>query len=234
MFSFASSVYNDSVFFGGFPSEEWFQMLVDNGTKIFVDATSEVEKQTFKLFDYHQKIRTLYPDEIQYYNFPIDDNNIPDDIQKFKKFVVYISGKILELESGQKIYIHCKGGHGRSGMLAACILCYLLNYSPEKSLNITTNAHAARENLKLKWKNVRCPQTFRQRKFVIDVFRPIIITHSLYEEKINNKWVDFLLENNLRPLKEKNDTKILSEVLIHLRKLLNKENNFKHEVVICP
>ena len=54
------------------------------------------------------------------------------------------------------------------------------------------------------------------------------------EEKINNKWVDFLLENNLRPLKEKNDTKILSEVLIHLRKLLNKENNFKHEVVICP
>ena len=74
MFSFASSVYNDSVFFGGFPSEEWFQMLVDNGTKIFVDATSEVEKQTFKLFDYHQKIRTLYPDEIQYYNFPIDDN----------------------------------------------------------------------------------------------------------------------------------------------------------------
>jgi hypothetical protein len=112
-------------------------------------------------------------------------------------------------------------------MVVACVLCYLLNIYPEKALHLTTVAHSERENLRPKWKNVRCPQTFRQRKFVIDVFRPIVITPSMYEEKIGGdrqKLPEFLEESSLRPLSDKTEDKILSSVLIHLRRAHMKKS----------
>jgi protein-tyrosine phosphatase len=231
MFSFASLVYQDSVYFGGYPCKEWFDSLITHGTKIFVDTTSDEEKNTFNLYPYFNE---LIDTNILYFSYPIQDNNIPEDIPKFKQFIYQLCEKINSLKPGEKVYIHCKGGHGRSGMVTGGILCFLLNINPEKALAITTLAHSQRENLRAKWKNVRCPQTFRQRKFVIDVFRPIIITSALYEEKISEKWVDFLQESSIRPIKDKSNSKLLSEVLIHLRKILMKKSEDQNQVILCP
>lgn len=231
MFSFASLVYQDSVYFGGYPSKEWFDILVQHGTKIFVDVTNDEEKASYSLYPY---FTNMPHNDIEYCNYPIEDNNIPEDIPKFKEFVYHLSEKINNLKTGEKVYIHCKGGHGRSGMLVACILCYLQNIFPETALQMTTLAHSQRENLRLKWKNSRCPQTFRQRKFVIDVFRPIIITSTLYQEKISDKWVDFLHESSIRPIKDKSNSKLLSEVLVHLRRVLMKKGETVNEVILCP
>jgi hypothetical protein len=223
---FASRAYKDVLFFGGYPTEEWLDVLLSNRIKIFVDTTTEEEKASYSLPDYRSKIQKSDP-ENEYYHFPIVDNNIPIDIGRFKEFVFFLSEKIMRLEEGEKVYIHCKGGHGRSGMVVACVLCYLLNIYPEKALHLTTVAHSERENLRPKWKNVRCPQTFRQRKFVIDVFRPIVITPSMYEEKIGGdrqKLPEFLEESSLRPLSDKTEDKILSSVLIHLRRAHMKKS----------
>ena len=231
MFSFASLVYQDSVYFGGYPSKDWFDILIANGTKIFVDVTSDEEKNIYNLYPYYNE---LVDTNILYFYYPIVDNNIPEDIPKFKEFVQQLCEKIYSLKTGEKVYIHCKGGHGRSGMVTGGLLCYLLNIYPEKALAMTTLAHSQRENLRAKWKNARCPQTFRQRKFVIDVFRPIIITPTLYQEKISEKWVDFLQESSIRPIKDKTNSKLLSEVLIHLRKVLIKKGESQNKLILCP
>ena len=246
---FTSRAHGNVLFFGGYPTEEWLDVLLKNDTKIFVDTTTEEEKEMYHLLDYRSKVQNL-----EYHHFPILDNNIPNDIGRFKEFVFLLSEKLMRLEEGEKMYIHCKGGHGRSGMLVACVLCYFLNIYPEKALHLTTVAHSERENLRSKWKNVRCPQTFRQRKFVIDVFRPIVITPTLYDEKIGGdrqKLPEFLEESSIRPINDKSEDKVLSEVLIHLRRAHMKKSrsasSFDHsnhslpllstmggEVILCP
>lgn len=230
MFSFASNVYNNLIFFGGYPNKEWFDILLQNNVKIFVDLTIKSEKINYELFNYQEILSTI--DDTKYFNFPINDNQIPENIENFKNFIMNLGEQILQLKNNEKIYIHCKGGHSRSGMVSACLLCFLLNITPEKALYITTIAHSNRENLKPKWKNQRCPQIFRQRKFVIDVFKPIFITPNLYEEKISNNLIKFLNETNVRPLRENKDNHILSDVLIHLRKILiKKESN--NDITMC-
>lgn len=225
MFPFASLVYKENVYFGGYPKKEWFSILVNNGTKIFIDLTNFTEKQYYNLYDYHDEIKNSYP-SLEYYCFPIDDNQIPVDISRFKDFVFFLCEKIHNLSNHDKMYIHCKGGHGRSGMLTACILCYLLNISPEKALYITTFAHSQRQYLKNKWKNVRCPQTFCQRKFVIDVFRPITITPTLYFDKIYKNISDFFVLTHMRPIYSQSH--ILSDVLFHLRKIHNRHQFYSN------
>jgi protein-tyrosine phosphatase len=230
MFSFASEVYNNKIFFGGYPNEEWLNILLENNVKIFVDVTPPMEKIKYNLFDYKMIVQNH---KCLYYNYPIFDNNIPNNFNEFKEFIISLVNAILDLNSEQKIYIHCKGGHGRSGMIVACLLCYLLNINPEKSLQITTQAHSERENLKEKWKNIRCPQTFRQRKFVMDLFKPVVITSNLYNEKINKNWINFIHETHLRPFKDKMNTKNLTDVLNHFRKLVVKNKNNTQDLICC-
>ncbi len=77
---------------------------------------------------------------------------------------------IKELKDTQKIYIHCKGGHGRSGLISACLLCLYYNYSPEESLFITNLSHNIRLNLKEKWIKLGSPQTKGQKNLIIKLF----------------------------------------------------------------
>ena len=74
-----------------------------------------------------------------------------------------ISG--VDLKHDEKIYIHCKGGHGRVGIAVASLLCYIKNISVEESLKLTNECHKKREIMKEKWRNIGSPQTYNQKKF---------------------------------------------------------------------
>jgi len=231
MLPFASSVYDNKILFGGYPNKDWFDILVDNNIKIFVDLTSETEKINCNLYDYKKDAHDRK--DLLFLNCSIPDNDIPENINEFKDFIKSLIERILTLKYEEKIYIHCKGGHSRSGMFVASLLCFLCNITPEKSLYITTVAHANRENLRSKWRHQKCPQLFRQRKFVIDVFKPIIITPLLFQNKISNNLSSFLNETNIRPLREKKDNHLLCDVLIHLRNLLFISPNPSQVMINC-
>lgn len=217
MFPFASNVYNNQIFFGGYPTKEWFAVLIENHVKIMVDLTSPDEKINCQLYDYSTK---LPHQEMLYLHYAISDNKIPDNVEGFKEFIKLLGRHIYQFRTDEKMYIHCRGGHSRSGMVVAGLLCFLCNITPEKSLYITTVAHANREFLKPKWRYQKCPQLFSQRKFVIDVFKPILITSDIYENKISNNLISFLNDTDIRPLYEKKTSHTLSDVLICLRTLL--------------
>lgn len=196
-FAFGSLLYADSLYFGGYPTKEWFQVLLEKNTYCFVDLTTEEEKIKYELYPYSMDI----PSDRTYLNFPIHDNQIPDDVEDFKRFIHSLFLTLQNLKSGQKMYLHCKGGHGRSGMVAACLLCIILNIAPENALQLTTLSHSLRENLRAKWKMVRCPQTFRQRKFVMDVFRPVQVRPHYFLEKhvveiLNEPFKEVVLQKN--------------------------------------
>ncbi len=57
--------------------------------------------------------------EFEVVQFPIQDVSVPDSIDRLRDLVVHILGAAAV---GKTVVIHCRGGLGRSGLVAACCL----------------------------------------------------------------------------------------------------------------
>jgi len=69
---------------------------------------------------------------IQWYHIPITDGDPPDE--RFETLWPEVGPVILNaLRGGQRVVIHCRGGLGRTGMIA-CLLLIELGWSPQSSL----------------------------------------------------------------------------------------------------
>ncbi len=70
-----------------------------------------------------------------------------------------------------KVYIHCRGGHGRAGLASAVFLIIQSNYniSPEEALKCIHDAHQKRPQMKSRWRKMGSPQTAAQKRFVLKI-----------------------------------------------------------------
>jgi protein-tyrosine phosphatase len=53
--------------------------------------------------------------------FPIEDLGVPPG-EAFGEFMEFLGAMLARLEAGRCVAVHCRGGLGRSGMVAACLL----------------------------------------------------------------------------------------------------------------
>lgn len=165
--------------FGSYPNNSnTLNELIDNGVNYFVDLTTTREKSNLNVYKHNN-----------YLNYEIKDRYIPENIYNFVIFIHKVSNVIKNLKEGEKIYIHCRGGHGRCGVLVSCLLCYMYNISSNKSLEMTNNYHNSRKNMKEKWRQIGSPQTDKQKEFVIRLFK------SIYIDNINVKNTYYPLHN---------------------------------------
>lgn len=151
----------DTARFGAYPTQSEVEELENIGTRYFLDLTNGREQNTYEYF-------TNY----NYENFPIKDGCVPDDIVKFSNLIIRYGEIIENLEPGEKLYIHCRGGHGRSGLVSACLLSHIYNISAENAMYITTRGHCSRKSLSEKWRTLSSPQSRKQRMFVLNYFKP--------------------------------------------------------------
>ena len=151
----------DKALFGSMPNNDTVKELEKIGVKYFVDLTSSKER-----------LITPYTTEFEVFQYPIPDRKIPRDFQSFSQFVCKIYVVIKNLKDNEKLYIHCKGGHGRSGIVVACILCLHLKIPPEVALDLTKFYHQQRKTMRDKWRRIGSPQTFTQKDFVKRLFEP--------------------------------------------------------------
>lgn len=49
-----------------------------------------------------------------------------------------------EIFSCKAVYIHCYGGHGRTGIVACALLCLFIEVAPEEAVSIFNHLHAYR------------------------------------------------------------------------------------------
>ena len=167
--------------FGSYPNkQDVMKELVDNGVKFFVDLTTNKEKLRLNVYD---------SGDLGYINYEMKDRYIPENIYKFVLFIHKISKIIRELSDGDKIYIHCKGGHGRCGIVVSCLLCYLYKYTSTKALELTSAYHNNRKVMNERWRKVGSPQTDKQKDFVHKLFKPI------YLDNIHTKNTYYPLHN---------------------------------------
>lgn len=121
---------------------------------VFVNLTQDNEN----LPSYEKFLRSKYPYTI-IINYPIEDQKVPQnkDMNRFNTFI----DTIVQLSKDHKVFIHCRGGHGRSGMVGACVLIKK-GYSAEKALETVSLMHKTRAYIP----DYPCPQTDVQREFV--------------------------------------------------------------------
>ena len=152
-----------SLLFGGYPSASEMKTLQEYGVKYIIDLTTPHEKK--RLDVYQAKDFGMV-----YINFPIEDNFVPRDMNAFHEFIVWLGFTVDSMKQDEKIYIHCKGGHGRSGMIVACLLSFHYGRTSSDAIDETTEAHRLRPELGLKWKTRACPSNGVQRLFVHRIF----------------------------------------------------------------
>jgi len=177
----SSYFIENKAIFGNYPDETKFNELVKLGVKYFVDLTTSNEKTKLKEYD---------KTDIIYINYEVKDRYIPENIFNFTNFLHNLKSIYQGLKYDEKMYVHCKGGHGRSGVIVSCLLCYIFKYTPEESLKLTNIYHNNRVVMKDKWRQIGSPQTDRQKEFVTRLFKPI------YLDNINIKNTYYPLNNN--------------------------------------
>ena len=162
----------DKAMFGCFPTQQSVEELEQEGVKYFIDLTSSEETKI-----------TPYTTKYTYINYPIEDRNVPEDIPSFCRIILRICEIIVSLRKNEKVYVHCRAGHGRSGVVVASIICYMFKLSPYDALIYTSKCHNNRSIMKDKWRRIGSPQTYQQKKFIYKLFHPINI-NKIYKPNI--------------------------------------------------
>jgi ribA/ribD-fused uncharacterized protein len=151
----SSYFIKDRALFGSFPSQEAVEELEKLGVRYFVNLTH----------GYERKI-TPYKTQYNCISYPITDHQVPEDRLHFASFIVKLADTVYDLEKGELMYIHCKGGHGRAGIVVACLLCHIFGLTPCQALEHTTMYHSNRKTMREKWRQIGSPQTYQQKGFV--------------------------------------------------------------------
>jgi protein-tyrosine phosphatase len=160
----SSYFIKEKALFGGYPSQENVDFFESINVKYFVDLTSTGEKHIIP-----------YKTNYEYLNYPILDGCSPKDWDNFAQFIYTLSKIIANLGIDEKIYIHCKGGHGRAGVVVACLLCHIYKLKPFHALVKTKKYHNNRVEMREKWRRLGSPQTKSQKNFVYNFFNPLYI-----------------------------------------------------------
>lgn len=91
------------------------------------------------------------------------------------QLVIVVINYLREDES-RKVYIHCKGGHGRSVIIAGLVYGYYTNVPHMKVIQILSMVHASRPIMKPKFRKIGYPQTNRQKHQFSEIIK-IMMNH---------------------------------------------------------
>jgi len=155
---FSSYFVAEKAIFGSFPTHDRAEMLKNMGVKYFVILTEEGEVKD----PYY-----LNPGFTgSWINFAIPDRSVPNDLIKFTALINLLLKTIAKLSDEERIYIHCKGGHGRAGIVVAVLLAIINKIYTQDAITLTTKYHNERTVMREKWRKVGSPQTRSQKMYV--------------------------------------------------------------------
>ncbi|MGA2564219.1 MAG: dual specificity protein phosphatase family protein [Steroidobacteraceae bacterium] len=91
-------------------TESRLQRLLAAGIDTFLDLTHQGECPEY---------RALLPANVRYLRSPILDTEIPEDPAQMRTIQAHLHS---ELAAGRRVYVHCRAGIGRTGMVVGCYL----------------------------------------------------------------------------------------------------------------
>ena len=70
---------------------------------------------------------------VEILQFAIEDMGVPREAES-EKFEAFVKDVVQRLEQGQNVVVHCRGGLGRTGTLAACVLVALGRHTADEAI----------------------------------------------------------------------------------------------------
>eukprot|EP01024_Parvocaulis_polyphysoides_P043018 TRINITY_DN3927_c0_g2_i1.p1 TRINITY_DN3927_c0_g2~~TRINITY_DN3927_c0_g2_i1.p1 ORF type:complete len:204 (+),score=9.09 TRINITY_DN3927_c0_g2_i1:173-784(+) len=86
---------------------------------VIVCLLGDYELRTLGVHNYANSVQN---EDMEFIQFPIIEMRAPESMDQTMELLENI---IQRLKNGQNILLHCKGGVGRAGTIAACLLLYL-------------------------------------------------------------------------------------------------------------
>jgi protein-tyrosine phosphatase len=185
IYDWISCTLKDKIYFGPFPNQNMIDKLIEEKFDIIVNLT--MENENIYQNSTEEKNTEIYKiPKNMYISYQIKDNDIPECPLSYSSFI----SKIYNLyKKDKKIYIHCRGGHGRSGMVSVSLM---LNIYPNKNIkeiiDTVNKSHIERIILRSKWKKKNAPFNYTQYLFLLKVHKNIYINN-------NNKYYGWLIFN---------------------------------------
>lgn len=148
------------------------QGILADGINVFVSLCHELPPQTteapgtttcihyfprYTNYAYLIARYRLSQAHMTYEHFKIKDQDVPSHEQ----LLAILTCIMTHLAQGKKVFVHCAGGHGRTGLVLATLLLALYNIDDEYALYFTQHAH-----------NLRRIQDKRCAHFIIPVRSP--------------------------------------------------------------
>lgn len=165
----SSCVIKNSCYFGSYPLQEIVDDLQESERfNCFVDLTHTLDNL--------QKY-TVNPHTI-YITYPIVDQSVPENIDSFSTFLDKLC---LLIKKNAKMYIHCKGGHYRSGIVIACLISKMYDIDAKCSITLTNLYHDNRPVMKPKWRKLSAIRTYQQKQFIFAFLKPYILYNNFYK-----------------------------------------------------
>lgn len=181
-----SILIDKRLLFGAYPNDNTVKILKEYGVTTFVDLTTQREIKKKDKYEI---------DDLKYIKYTILDCKAPLKIIKFEKFISLL---LVEYEKGENIYIHCRGGHGRSSLVSIILVKNILMLSKNKSIEMVREIHSKRKKISLKALKMGIPQTKIQARFINDYFGSEIYFYDksrLYYELSNFYMHDVIIDD---------------------------------------
>lgn len=155
---------------GAYPLKPYMtEAILKQGVTVFVCLMEESEfgKHGKHYFDVAKSMLDSRPSdfvqksqELRYVHHPIPDRMVGSD----DATLVLVEKILAFLRAGEVVYIHCYGGHGRTGIFASVLLGRIHGIDAEKALQLCKLYHDCRPDVEgISAKSVPSPQTHDQR-----------------------------------------------------------------------
>lgn len=176
--SYEVSCYGGTVYAGEYPGDKYGEKTAEKlkhmhhfGVRHFIDLTEEGE-----LTPYNH----LLPKDTTYTRFPIPDCGAPKSVEDVQRLLLRIE-ELKKMEG--YIYLHCRGGVGRTGTIVAC---YLAQNCEEPNLEHTLEVLRRHFSEMPKSAYRKTPETKEQ----VDFIARFISVNSSYKDEKSKRVVD--------------------------------------------
>ena len=185
LYEWISCLIPDRFYYGPFPNQRMMNRLLRDGFNVIVNLTHPGEQELYRI----PLSPPGFPERsMEILSYPIDDHHIPSSPETYCRLITTIKDRYL---SGKKIYLHCRGGHGRSSMVAvSAIYSIYHSYEFHHAISYVNECHLLRANLRNKWKKRKSPFNAVQYQFLAKMHKNIYLN---YIDTTRNHYYDWLI-----------------------------------------
>ena len=141
----------DRLLLGAAPTPHTLSALLDASISVFVNLSAEIE------WDYHNSL----PGDVKFIHFPIPSGGTPP-LKETRNFINELLGLFQTTQAS--IYVHCNGGHGRTGLIGAILYGTVHKVSAPEAIRAVEESRETRIDTSRNF--IPTPETNRQIKFV--------------------------------------------------------------------